>query len=34
MFPLVLDLTNDNYTIPNDIDILYLNASLEKVVVF
>ena len=30
MFPLVLDLTNDNYTIPNDIDILYLNASLGK----
>ena len=30
MFPVVLDLTTDNYTIPNDIDILYLNASIGK----
>ena len=30
MFPLVLDLTTDNYTIPSDIDILYLNASIGK----
>lgn len=30
MFPVVIDLTTDNYTIPNDIDILYLNASIGK----
>ena len=31
MFPPVLAISlNDNYTIPNDIDILYLNASLGK----